>query len=190
MAMTEPIRNKQQVSQLLMYYFNKGEMRNYLLITLCIHTALRISDILRLSSDDVYDFKNHRIRRTVTIIEKKTGKSKTIALHKNIINALSVCFPTVKPGMPLIRNKLTNKALSRIQAYRIIRSAAEALNFPQRVSCHSLRKTFGYHAWKSGTSPVVIMEIYNHSSLVITKRYLGVTQDDKNAVYLGLNIIG
>ena len=140
MAMTEPIRNKHQIKQLIMYFFNKGDVRNYLLIILCIHTALRISDILRLTCDDVYDFKNRRIRRTITITERKTGKTKTIALHKNIITALSVCFPSAKPGMPLIRNSRTRKPLSRIQAYRIIRNASESLNFPQRVSCHSLRK--------------------------------------------------
>ena len=114
MAMTEPIRNKQHVNQLIMYYFDKGELRNYLLIILCIHTALRISDILRLTCDDIFDFKNHRVRRIITITEKKTGKSKTIALHKNIITALSLCFPSAKPGMPLIRNKQTHKPLSRI----------------------------------------------------------------------------
>ena len=190
MAMTEPIRDKHQVNQLLMYYYNKGQMRNYLLITLCIHTALRISDVLRLSTSDVYDFKSHRIRKTITIIEKKTKKSKTIALNKNIINALSVCFPSARPNTALIRNPQTNKALSRVQAYRIIRSAAENLDLSQRVSCHSLRKTMGYHAWKGGVSPAVIMDIYNHSSLFVTRRYLGVTQDDKNAVYVGLRFVG
>ena len=186
MATTEPIRNKIQVNQLIMYYYNKGEMRNHLLILLCLHTALRISDILRLTTHDVYDFKNHRVRRSITIIEKKTRKSKTIALHKNIITALSACFPANHKNMPLIRNKRTNKPISRVQAYRIIRHAAEELNFSQRVSCHSLRKTFGYHCWRGGTSPAVIMDIFNHSSLAVTKRYLGVSQDDKNKVYLQL----
>ena len=190
MAMTEPIRNKHHVNQLIKYYYNKGDMRNYLLIILCIHTALRISDVLRLTSDDVYDFKNRRVRRSITITEKKTGKSKTIALHKNVVTALSFCFPSAKPGMPLIQNKRTDKPISRIQAYRIIRTAAESLNFSYRVSCHSLRKTFGYHAWKSGVFPAVIMEIYNHTSLNTTKRYLGVSQDDKNSVYIGLGFCG
>jgi len=190
MTMTEPIRNKHHLQQLITYYFNQGNMRNYLLIILCLHTALRISDILRLSTDDVYDFKNHRIRKTITITEKKTQKTKTIALHNNIITALSICFPTAKPKTPLIRNKHTCKPISRVQAYRIIRTAAESLDLPYQVSCHSLRKTFGYHAWRNGTSPVLIMEIYNHSSLHITKRYLGVSQDDKNAVYVGLSFCG
>jgi hypothetical protein len=51
--------------------------------------------------------------------------------------------------------KGVNKAISRVQAYRIIVAAAEALAFASKVSCHSLRKTFGYHAWKNGISPAV-----------------------------------
>ena len=92
-------------------------------------------------------------------------------------------------GRFLIENPQTGKAISRIQAYRLIRAASEALQFQSRVSCHSLRKTFGYHAWGSGASPVVIMDIYNHSSLAVTRRYLGVTQDDKNAVYLNIEFM-
>ena len=186
MKTTEPIRDKTQIIQLLAYYHNKGQIRNHLLISLCLHTALRISDVLKLTTNDVYDFKNRRVRKSITITENKTKKSKTIALHKNIRAALSACFSSAKPGTPLIRNKRTNKSISRIQAYRLIRTAAKSLALPQNISCHSLRKTFGYHAWKGGVSPAIIMDIYNHSSLAVTKRYLGVSQDDKNSVYLGL----
>ena len=69
---------------------------------------------------------------------------------------------------------------------RIIRAAVEALSFVSYVSCHSLRKTFGYHLWKSGVSPAVIMEIYNHSNFGVTRRYLGVCQNDKNEAYCRL----
>ena len=191
MATTQPIRNKHEVRELATYYLKRGQLRNHILVTLGLHTALRISDLLRLKWDDVYDFENKRVRVSVNIVEKKTRKPKTIALHKDAVNALILyASQAAQRGHFLIDNTKTKKAISRIQAYRIIRTDAEELAFQYRVSCHSLRKTFGYHAWKSGVSPAVIMEIYNHSSLSVTRRYLGVTQDDKNAVYLGLSFAG
>jgi integrase len=135
--------------------------------------------------DDVYDFDKRCVRKSVTITEKKTGKSKLIALNDRIARAIALYAYAAKQGEFLIKSRKSG-AISRIQAYRLIRNAAEALKFASRVSCHSLRKTFGYLAWKSGVSPVVIMEIYNHSSFAVTRQYLGVTQDDKDAVYMKL----
>ena len=190
MATTQPIRNKRQIKALTEYYLRKGQPRNTVLIILGVHTALRISDLLRLTWDDVYDFEQCRVRVRVDIVEKKTGKTKTVAINKAAVKALALLALTAAgKGRFLIENPQTGKAISRIQAYRIIRDGAESLRFQGRVSCHSLRKTFGYHAWKSGVSPAVIMEIYNHSSLSVTRRYLGVTQDDKNEVYLSLKLI-
>jgi integrase len=183
MSTTQPIRNKNQVQELAEYCLKRGELRNYVLIILGIHTALRISDILRLKWDDVYDFERKRIRDHFSITEKKTNKTKTIVLNKRIVKALTLYSRSAKRGGFLIKSR-RGGAISRIQAYRIIRAASEALNFRSRVSCHSLRKTFGYFAWKSGISPAVIMEIYNHSSFAVTRRYLGVTQEDKDEVYL------
>jgi integrase len=184
MAVTQPIRSKHQVRELAAHYLKRGEIRNHVLIVMGVHTALRISDLLRLTWDDVYDFDRQRVRESVTLTEKKTGKSKIIALNHRIRAALALYAPAARRGKALIASrKGTGKAISRIQAYRIIRAAAEALGFAGRVSCHSLRKTFGYLAWKSGVNPAVIMEIYNHSSFAVTKRYLGVTQDDKDEVY-------
>jgi len=190
MKTAQPIRNKQQVRKLTEYFLKHGQLRNHTLIVLGFHTALRISDLLRLTWDDVYDFERKCVRTSITIIEKKTHKPKTIALNSKIISALALFAPgVVQRGRFLIENTKTRKSISRIQAYRVIRNAADELQFQERVSCHSLRKTFGYFAWKSGVSPVIIMEIYNHSSLAVTRRYLGVTQDDKNEVYLGLDFM-
>ena len=69
-----------------------------------------------------------------------------------------------------------------------VKQAAIALNMEAGISCHSMRKTFGYYAWKFGTQPAVLMDIYNHSSYEITKRYLGIKQDDKDSVFLNVNL--
>ena len=79
--------------------------------------------------------------------------------------------------------KQQNTPLSRIQAYRIVRKAAVSCGIEGVIGCHSLRKTFAYHAWKQGTSPALVMSLLNHSSYEITKRYLGIEQDEKDSVY-------
>ena len=85
---TEPIRNKNDVRRLAEYYLNKGQFRNYALVVLGVHTALRIIGLLRLRWDDVSDFDNNRVRDSATIIEKKTRKFKTFALNREY----SPCF--------------------------------------------------------------------------------------------------
>jgi len=40
--------------------------------------------------------------------------------------------------------------------------------------------------WKQGALPVLLMDLYNHSSFEVTKRYLGITQEERDAAYLGL----
>ena len=188
MNRTEPIRDLELLRAFLNYYKGIGQYRNHVLLNIGVYTALRISDILQISTNAVYDFNKRKVKDYITIIEMKTNKTKTIALHQNIKNALYTYFDEVCPHCPLILNEVTGTSISRSHAYRIIDEAARAVHIPHKVSCHSLRRTFGYHAWQSGISPVVLMDIYNHSSYDITKRYLGVTQDDHNKVYLNLHV--
>lgn len=75
-----------------------------------------------------------------------------------------------------------------IHRFRIIREAALRTGMEQRVSCHSLRKTFGYHAWRQGIQPALLMELYNHSSYRVTRHYLGIDQDDRDQVFLNISL--
>jgi integrase len=193
MKTTEPIRDKRQITALVGYYLQRGQTRNYVLIVAALFTALRISDLLLLRWDDVYDFAAGRVRARLYLKEKKTGKVKSIKLNMHFAAALQLFAVSAKPGGFLFENPRTGKALSRSQAYRIIRSAAEAVGIPGRVSPHSLRKTFGYHTWNDSKEPdkviVTLMQAYNHSSLAITYRYLGITQDDIDALYMDANLM-
>lgn len=189
MAATEPIRDKNQLKALSEYFLKRGQLRNYVLVVLGVHTALRISDLLRLKWVDVYDKERGDFRAHVTITEKKTGKTKTIALNKHAVNALRLYFPHQRGEFIFVSNRKNGKAISRIQAWRIIHGAVLAVGIAGKIACHSLRKTWGYHAWTSkAVSPVVIMDIYNHSSYEVTRRYLGVVQDDLDRAYLGMEL--
>lgn len=190
MAATEPIRNKKQFKELSQFFLERGQIRNYTLIIMGTYTALRISDLLRLKWTDVYDENKGTFLDHVTITEKKTGKTKSIALNKHVLGALRLCYPHRRGEFIFTNNRKNAKAISRVQAWRIIHSAAVSIGIAGKISCHSLRKTWGYHAWTSGdVSPVIIMHIYNHSNFNITKRYLGVEQDDLDKAYLDMDLM-
>ncbi len=144
---------------------------------------------MRLRWSDVYDAERQDFCAHISVTERKTGKSKTIALNKQVLKALHLYFSYRRSDFIFANNRRDAKPISRVQAWRIIHTAAVAVGINGNISCHSLRKTWGYHAWTSkAVSPVVIMDIYNHSSYKITKRYLGVAQDDLDAAYLGMDL--
>lgn len=190
MAATEPIRSKKQLKALAGYYLEKGQLRNHTLIVMGVYTALRISDLLRLTWSDVYDNERQTFRNEITVIEKKTKKQKTIALNKHILGALRQLYLHRRGKFIFANNRKEPKAISRVQAWRIIHAAVVELGITGKIACHSLRKTWGYHAVKDGNvSLAVIVDIYNHSSYEITKCYLGITQDERNEAYMGMELL-
>lgn len=197
MNTAQPIRKAEDLENLKSYYKVKvPNPRNYLLIIMGLNTALRISDILPLQWKDVYDFKNNCLNEHIILVERKTGKYSSIAVNESLEYALEKYRnelisrgKIIKPETYIYESfGFDNQPISRVQAFRIIKKAANACNISGVVSCHSLRKTFGYHAWKQGISPVLLMNIYNHSSFVVTQRYLGIEQDDRDNVFKTITI--
>lgn len=188
MAATEPIKDKKHLRLLARYWLKRGNLRNYALIFLGVCTALRISDLLRLKWEDVYDGERGAFRTHVTIKERKTGKQKTVAISAQAAKALRLYLPNRRGAFIFAGNRKDEKAISRIQAWRVIKAAADSIGDAGKIACHSLRKTFGYFAWQAGVLPVMLMDIFNHSSFEITRRYLGISQEDRDKIYLNISL--
>lgn len=191
MNTTQPIRDTRHLQTFKMYYKDtKPCPRNYLLIIMGLNTALRITDILNLRWKDIYNFKKKCIKDHLVIKEQKTGKTNQIAINDQLREAI-LSYKTedvIENDYIFVGNNDSSKPICRQQAYRIIKEAALYAGESEHISCHSLRKTFGYYAWKQGVPPVILMNIFNHSSFQITKRYLGIEQDDKDMVFMNINI--
>lgn len=192
MCKTDPIKNTEDIKRLKDYFLLRNQYRNYAMVTVALNTSLRIGDLLGLTWGDVYNSKTGRYREHIILTEQKTGKRNTIALNKEAIQSLRQLQDTLPPPSPgeyIFKSRVgDNQPIVRSYAFRIIKQAVSDLNLEGTISCHSLRKTFGYHAWKRGVPPALIMSIYNHSSIEITKRYLSIDQDDKDEVFLKMNL--
>lgn len=157
--------------------------KNYkisLLVALGCFTGLRISDILSLRWNQILNTEEF------SVIEKKTGKKRTIRLNSQLQKHISECYGHIKPiginAPVLISQKGTVFSIQRINI--ILKEVKK--NYRLKVknfSCHSLRKTFGRQVYNmnsdnSELALIKLMELFNHSSVAITKRYLGLRQEE------------
>ena len=191
MNSAHPIKKAKDLEKFKNYYKEiKPNHRNRLLIILGLNTALRISDILSLKWKYIYDFERKKYKNHIIITEQKTGKMSQIYINSNVLDALKDYKEyleqrnqIINPNTYLFNHSNKNVPITRSQAFRIVKEAADYYSISGVISCHSLRKTFGYHAWKQGASPALLVTIFNHSSFDITKRYLGIEQDDKDQIF-------
>jgi integrase len=157
--------------------------RNYkmsLLIAIGCFTGLRISDILSLRWKQILHVSEF------TITEKKTGKRRTIRLNPELQRHISDCYEHIHPiGVEspiLVSQKGTTFSIQRINM--ILKELKQKYRLKiNHFSCHSLRKTFGRQVYNmnsdnSELALVKLMELFNHSSVSITKRYLGLRQEE------------
>ena len=152
-----------------------------LLIGCGIFFGLRISDILQLSWDMLLD------EPSFELIEKKTQKRREVRINKGFqkhiwdcYNALLItdksekCFKSREHRVYSIQR--INMLLKDIKKKYSIKSV-------KNFSTHSLRKTFGRHVYERADSNgemalVMLSELFNHSNIAITKRYLGLRKEE------------
>ncbi len=188
MEFVQPIREKKQIDS-MKKILRATNLRDHCLFVLGINSGLRISDLLKLDIRDVMDDRG-RVRDRISIRETKTGKSKDFPIGDTARKAILEYLATRSYTFidPLFLSRKGGHALKRQQAYKIINDAARAVGIKENIGTHTLRKTFGYHAYQSGVSLTVLQKLFNHSAPSVTLSYIGITQDELDEVYLNLNL--
>ena len=152
-----------------------------LLIGCGICFGLRISDILQLSWDMLLDDSSFEV------IEKKTQKRREIRINKGFQKHILDCYNAL-----LITDKSEKCFKSRehrvysIQRINMLLKDIKkkySIKSVKNFSTHSLRKTFGRHVYERADSNgemalVMLSELFNHSNIAITKRYLGLRKEE------------
>ncbi len=176
----EPIRNKSDLKN-IMKWFQNHYPKYAILFLIGISSGLRISDILNLNVENIYK------QDYITIREQKTGKYKKFPIKEEFKPIFNEYCKSKPLNQPLFLGRCGCR-LDRSQVYRFINRACEECGVTVNVGTHTMRKTFGYHHYKQFHDIALLQTIFNHSSPTVTKRYIGITQDEINISYISLNL--
>lgn len=147
-----------------------------LLIVTGINLGLRINDLLRLTFEDLR-------RNKLLLVEGKTGKKRELVINENIKRAL-IYFEDAPDSFYCFRSQ-KDQVYSTQHVNRLLKQ-----HFNKQTTSHSLRKSFGRRVWEndnySERSLLYLSELFNHTSVAITRRYLGIRQEELNDIYINL----
>lgn len=142
-----------------------------------INLAFRISDLLSIRFDMI-----DMDKRTMSLVEGKTGKTKTVKFNNNaiaIVNKRRDANPNDEYLFQSKSNRVKNaeaKPVTRQAVGRAFKDVGDMLGV--QLSTHSMRKTLGYIMYSEGKSIEIIAKMLNHSSTGVTLRYIGITRQE------------
>lgn len=172
MKFVQPIRDTDQVT-LMMKYLRERSERDALMFAMGVYAGLRISDILALRVRDVQG------KSDLVIRELKTRKSKLMPINPKLKRMIAHYIAEMEAHDYLFQSRQgTNRPITRVRAYQILREAADALHIDS-IGTHSLRKTFGYHIYRESKDIGMLQDMFNHSTPYVTLRYIGINRDQQ-----------
>jgi site-specific recombinase XerD len=165
-----------------------SSLRDFVLFVIGINTGINAQDLLNLTVEDVWD--GHKTKEFLYIRDEKTAEVRAHYLNNQVHNALGKYFKNhdLKQNDYLFKSKRNEKPITRQQAYRIINDAAKKAGIVDKVGLHSVRKTFGYHAYRKGVTISILMNMFHHNSRAETLHYIGITEEEKKQVKVDVNL--
>lgn len=167
----QPIRSLEDIQRMKDSLLRYCSYRDYFMFVFGINVGLRISDLLPLQVRDVRNKTHIRIK------EQKTGKFRTIYVNEYLQEEIEKYTASLKPDELLFPSRSGCSHITPTQAYRALQKGAEMAGI-EHVGARTLRKTFGYHHYKRFHNLAILQEIFSHSAPSITKRYIGIRQDE------------
>lgn len=133
---------------------------NRLVIRVCLHTGLRIGDVLALRTE--------QLASRMWVTEAKTGKRKQIGLPGPLLDDLRA---NAGPVFVFPGRSDPNRHRTRQTVWKDVKRAAKAFRLPQNVAPHSFRKVYAVDLMRRYGDIERVKRALNHSSDVVTMVY-------------------
>ena len=148
-------------------------VRDRALLTLMYDAALRVSEVVNLTIDDV-DFRERTVR-----VRGKGGKERVIPITSRSVNALQAYLATREDSSPyLFPGRTPDQPLDRTTVYRIIRRAAQRAGIKKPVHPHTLRHSRATILRRKGMDLGELRLFLGHSDISTTVIYDHIVLED------------
>ena len=201
---SEPIKSTEDIARISAYLIEKKRYRDNMLFIVGINFGLRVSDLIQLRFNQLID-DSFSFRTTFPVLEKKTKntrkvqKNRYITINEAVMDAVELYLKHTPRKLDdyMFKSESNhgineNKPISRMSVDRMLKEVVQTLGINVKVATHTLRKTFGYHQMvMSGNDPrklLLLQKIFGHSSSTQTLDYIGITREEIEDAYLGLNL--
>jgi len=173
--------------ELVQNLYDDGDYRFSLLILAGSCLGLRISDLRRLTWDELLSET-----RIIELHEQKTGKYRTLRINDRLHSHAQICHEAAGPaaGSYAFRSRREDKPMNLQYINRRLKVIRDkyGLDCCQNFSTHSLRKTFGRHVYDAAgpdaeRALVKLSLAFNHTSPAVTRVYLGLTEEEILSIY-------
>lgn len=167
-----------EVQDTLLNNFRYGR-RNYTIFQVGKATLLRVSDVLALRRNEIFN-DDGTIKKNAYIRDKKTDKPNTLYLkpvNQDLIDYLQWLnenkiqsdwlFPSIKHP---------DRHITEKQYYKVMAKTGDLLGI-NYLGTHTMRKTGAYRVYTQTNYNIgLVMSLLNHSSEAMTLKYLGLDQ--------------
>lgn len=200
----DPIKNVEDIERLSQHLISQNRYRDNMLFIVGINLGLRVSDLVTLRFSDLID-ESYAFKTTFPVLEKKTKntrkakRNRYLTINEAIMDAVELYLShhPAKLDDYMFKSESNrggnqNRPLATYSVERILKKAASEIGLECHVATHTLRKTFGYHQMAMGGNDprrlLLLQKIFGHSSVAQTLEYIGITDEEIEDAYRGLNL--
>lgn len=182
----EPIKDFDMIKNISDYLLANSKLhgtRNQMMWLMGIYFGLRINRLVEFKVRDVRD------KDIIHIRETKRNKERKLIINNELNKYLSEYIKDKEDYEYLFASQKGTKPITRQQAWRIIKDAAQAFGL-DNIGTHTLRKTYGYIIYiKSDKDAVAVKEALNVGSVEVALRYIGVIKDQSLTIMSKMELL-
>jgi integrase len=162
----------EEIQVVLVSFQGKHAPRNRALFIFLLKTGFRISEVLSLRVEDV--FQHNRVLDIVTVRKadmKGKSSSRTVRLHHLVKESLAEYIAIGRMGQLF--------PIGRMQAWRIVDGAYQGAKIPSPHGLHATRKTFAQSMYRKLNFDLVkTAKAIGHKSIQSTVSYLAIDDQE------------